>query len=137
MGEEALAIDDTLSHVHLMKADRAIERGDGAAALALADRVIALRPKNPMGHMFRAEALDLLGKRDEAMAEFRQVLEVYGQDGRQRPDPHIDEIRAALAKNELPPRRYAPAKPAGNKPPVGGPGGGPKRHPQIGGPPAE
>jgi Flp pilus assembly protein TadD/tRNA A-37 threonylcarbamoyl transferase component Bud32 len=108
-GKEALALDGSLVHVHLMNADRALARGDGETALATAEKVLAMRPNNPIANMLRADALALLGRRDEAIAAYRTTLEVYGKDGRHRPDPRMDQIRAALDKGQLPDPLYPAA----------------------------
>ncbi len=123
---EALAIDNTLTHVHLMYADRAIARGDGAAALASADRVLSLKPKNTLAHMFRGDALALLGRHDDAIAAYTTFVELYGEDARQLPDPRVDEIRAAIGKGQLPSSRYE--APAASR--AGGSPGSPSKPPK-------
>ncbi|HTL34844.1 MAG TPA: protein kinase [Kofleriaceae bacterium] len=105
---EALAIDGSLVHVHLMNADRALARGDAETALATAEKVLAMRPNNPIASLLRADALAMLGRRDDAIAAYRTTLEVYKTDGRHRPEPRIDEIRAALDKGVLPESPYTP-----------------------------
>jgi len=116
-GDQALAIDDNLVPVHLMRAELALEHGDAKTALAETERVIGVAPKNTAAHLARGDAFALQYKKAEAFEEYRHTVELGGADTTSLPEQRLATVRAAMANNRLPPRRGAVA-PTRSKPSV-------------------
>jgi tetratricopeptide (TPR) repeat protein len=104
-GDQALAMDDNIVTVHLMRAELALERADVKRALVETERVLAISPKNPGGHLARGDAFALQWKKAEAFEEYRHVVELVGDNTSSVPDKRFTAIKEALAKNRLPPPR--------------------------------
>jgi len=103
---DALARDPDMVAVHLLLAERALEKKDGKEALAEANRVVALEPESATGLLARADALLLLGNRDEAKDVFTQLAALVERTSDKTIEAtRITEIRDALAKGQLPPGR--------------------------------
>lgn len=108
----ALELEPELTLVRLMLAERALERGDGRTALAEAERAIASEPKFIDAHAARGDALSLLGRKEDARAAYRKVVELLSARDDETPPGHrLSVIRDAMAKGELPsPRVQQPGK---------------------------
>jgi len=105
----ALEADADLFAPRLMLAERALETNDGVAALREAERATSTSPRNAAGHLARADALALLGRKPEALAVYQHVLELMKEASLADDSaPRIAQVREALARGELPaPRRDA------------------------------
>jgi hypothetical protein len=84
-----------------MYAERALDRRDARTALAETDKILAAQPEHPGANLARGDAYVLLHKRAEAFAAYRTAL-AHRDDA---PDPRMDLVAAAIAKNKLPPPR--------------------------------
>jgi len=88
------------SRVRMILAFLLLERGEPSAALAEADRAIALSPWFQGAHIARAQALGALGRLDEAAQASRTALAAPGGDidlQLRPPDPRkLRALRAAL-----------------------------------------
>ncbi len=104
-GDQALAIDDAIATVHLMRAELALEKGDSKTALRETERLLAISPKNPGGHLARGDSYALDYKQAEAFDEYRHVLELIGDNTSSVPDARLAQVKAALAAKQLPPPR--------------------------------
>jgi tetratricopeptide (TPR) repeat protein len=81
MLESASAADPRDPLALYWNAERAARSMDGPAALALAERYREVRPADPDGRVFRAMALRLLGRLDEARVEIGKAYDL--EPGRQ------------------------------------------------------
>jgi Flp pilus assembly protein TadD len=79
-----------------------------AQALELFSRAVALAPSNPTYHANRASALAMLGREDEAKAEYLSVL------GSLQTEENL--LTLSLAREQLEARRAAKAEPASTQP---------------------
>ena len=106
--DEALRLDPDLVSVHVMRAERALERSDGKTALDEASRAIAVAPKSLAGKLAEADALALLGRRDDALAAYARVLELVAENGRAgAPKARLELVEKLVAQKALPPGRAA------------------------------
>ena len=101
-GDAALAIDDSLVAVHLLRAERLLEKHDGKGALAEADRVLSVSPTNGAAHLARGDAFALLANKAAAFAEYKRAFELASASA---PDARTDTVRTAMAHDQLPPPR--------------------------------
>jgi eukaryotic-like serine/threonine-protein kinase len=109
---QALELDPDMVPAHVLRAERALERGDGKAALAEASLATAVAPKSLAAHLAEADALALLGRRDEALAAYALVLELATEVGTLGvPRDRMALVENVVAKKELPAPRNA--KPQG------------------------
>jgi Tfp pilus assembly protein PilF len=106
MASEALALDAKVPWAHLIRAERALERGEGALALAEAEHTLSLYPRSPAATLARADALTLLGRRSAAFEAYRAMLALIG-DGQSTgvPEGRLALVRRALDAGELPEAR--------------------------------
>ncbi len=103
--KQALELDPDLLAPRVMLAERALERGDGEAALAEATRAVAVLPKSVPGKLAVADALALLGRSDEARAQYRSAVEAWEEQGGGGPlAQHMVVVKATLLRGELPAR---------------------------------
>jgi tRNA A-37 threonylcarbamoyl transferase component Bud32/tetratricopeptide (TPR) repeat protein/uncharacterized membrane protein YgcG len=103
---DALARDPDMVAVHLMLAERALEKKQGNEALAAANRVVALEPQSATGLLARADALLMLGQKVEAKEVYAQLVALVDRTHDKTVETaRVTEIRTALAKNTLPPGR--------------------------------
>jgi tetratricopeptide (TPR) repeat protein len=110
-GDRALALDDALASVHLMRAERRLEQGDGSGAAAEAERVLAVSPKNPGAYLARGDAFALRGDKPQAFAAYRRAIELAGESSTSLPDDRVRAVRAAMDRDELPPPRGVASNP--------------------------
>lgn len=120
--EEALRLDPSMPWSHLIRAERALERGDGEEALAEAERTYAVRPNAPGAMLARADALARVGRTSDAMGVYRELLALIGDDASTGlPEARLALVRAAVAGDRLPPPRHrradTHATPARTQPP--------------------
>jgi len=125
VGGEALALDDSLVNIRIMRAELALEKSDARTALAEADRALAVAPKNAAAHLARGDALALQYKKDEALREYERVLELRAGREIGLPEQRMALVEAAVAKRRLPPPRVLPTKDSRSRtnpahPPTGG-----------------
>jgi tRNA A-37 threonylcarbamoyl transferase component Bud32 len=87
-----------------------LRQGRAEEGLATIDRALALKPGSGLGHLYRAEALEKLGRVQEAVAEYRlaasldPVLRPLTQDALRRLDPR-DAEKEEKGSRPLPPWR--------------------------------
>lgn len=74
--DQALAAGPSHPEYHLGRARLFARRGDDAAALAAAREASALQESHPFAHLYAAEALTALGRREEAEAAYQRLAEV-------------------------------------------------------------
>ncbi len=106
--QRALDLDPDLLGVHLILAERALEQGDGKTALEHAEKLLAGEPKSAAGTLARADALVLLGRKDEARVAYQRSLDLakeLEQDG--APPERMKEVLNALAQGRMPRPRSA------------------------------
>jgi tetratricopeptide (TPR) repeat protein len=102
----ALKLDDSLLHVHLMNAERALEKRDAKRALETAERVLAIRPRHPGAHLARADAFALLHRRGDAIDSYKAALSHRAEEpAATSHDERLALVENALAKKQLPPPR--------------------------------
>ncbi len=102
----ALALDPDMVGVRIILSERALERGDGSEALAEAEQLLAEQPTSAAARLAQADALALLGRKDEARATYQRALDLTAQleqDG--APPQRLKEVARALAAGTLPPPR--------------------------------
>jgi tetratricopeptide (TPR) repeat protein len=114
--KRALEIDENLTLVRLMLAERALERGDAKTALAEADRAVAHVPKLVPYRLARADALLALHRDEEAAEEFDKVLELSkeSEEG-QEATGRLSVVKEARAAGKLPPPRVPPKSTSASK----------------------
>jgi tetratricopeptide (TPR) repeat protein len=87
-----------------------LQQGRAEEGLATIDRALALRPGSGLGHLYRAEALEKLGRIQDAVAEYRlaasfdPVLRPLTQDALRRLEPR-DAEKEEKRPRQLPPWR--------------------------------
>ena len=108
--KQALDADPDLVSVHIMLAERALETKDAKTALEHATRALANDPNSAPARLAQAEALNMLGRKDEAMTAYRQAVEAWDlRRSKGGNEPRIAVIRAAIDAGKLPPARGANA----------------------------
>jgi tetratricopeptide (TPR) repeat protein len=113
LAAQASAIHASLVPISVLHAELALEVDDGAKALELAERALAVSPKNGAALIARGDALVLLGRRGEAIAVYRHALKLRGgMNILAVSDARLREIEEALAKDELPAPRSTTRSPA-------------------------
>jgi Tfp pilus assembly protein PilF len=106
----ALEIDEDLTNVRLMLAERALERHDDATALVEADRAVAHAPKLVAPRLARADALLALHRDAEAGAEYDKVLALAKEaEEVQEGSGRLSVVAAARDAGKLPPPRVSTA----------------------------
>jgi len=117
--KRALEIDENLTLVRLMLAERALERGDAKTALAEADRAVAHMPKLVPYRLARADALLALHRDAEAAEEFDKVIALSKEsEEEQEATGRLAVVKTARAAGKLPPQRVPPkaaSKPSSNR----------------------
>jgi tetratricopeptide (TPR) repeat protein len=116
--DKALAADPDLVPVRVLLAERALLQNDGEGALSEATRAVAVAPKDLPSRLAYADAHALLGHRDQAMTEYRRVLELFGDGEAQgAPKDRLELVKQAVAADALPaPRHALKAMPARSRP---------------------
>jgi tetratricopeptide (TPR) repeat protein len=116
--DKALAADADLVPVRVLLAERALMKADGKTALAEATRAVSVAPKDLPSRLAYADAHALLGHRDQAMTEYRRVLELLGDgDAQGAPKDRLALVKKAVAADTLPASRHAlEAPPARSRP---------------------
>ncbi len=108
--QHALELDPALLGVHIILAERALEKGDGKSALEHAEKLLAGQPKSAAGTLAQADALVLLGRNDAARVAYQRALDLareLEQDG--APPERMKDVINALAHGALPrPRSQEP-----------------------------
>jgi len=100
--------DDVSAHVLL--AERALERKDGATALELASRAVSIEPRNVSAWLAQGDAQLLVGQKGKAKKSFETALKLYAETKqRGAPDARLAEVREALAQEKLPSPRAGDA----------------------------
>ena len=100
--ERALAIDDAMVSIHLMRAERALEKQDATTAQAEAERCLSVAPKNAAAHLVRGDALALAHDKPGAFDEYKKAIELAGDRATSAPDARLTAIVAAIANDSLP-----------------------------------
>ncbi|MCA9577513.1 MAG: protein kinase [Myxococcales bacterium] len=116
---EAIALDPEVPWAHLILAERALERDDGEAALAAAERTLASHPASVTAVLARADALALLGRDDSALRAYAQFLTLVGDSAAEAtgvPVGRVELVRDAIARDELPASRTQVATTRGDGP---------------------
>lgn len=78
--QEALDRNPDLAPAHAALAGIYLQEGDHQAALASADRLVALEPQNPRGYVIRYDAYTALGQEQEAKAALTTLRGLGGGD---------------------------------------------------------
>lgn len=104
--DEALAVDPDDTWVLARAVHRLPWLGDGAQALALADRFIMLDPLNPTAHLERGECLYALRRYGEAIAAYNNALAMAPQLS----DPRVSASSSLILLNRPSEARAAQAK---------------------------
>ena len=105
---QALEIDPDMVPAHVLRAERALERGDGKTALAEASLATAVAPKSVAARLAEADALALLGRRDEALAAYVAVQALAAEVGTLGvPRDRMALVDNVVANKELPAPRNA------------------------------
>lgn len=107
-GPEALKIEDELALLEL-------GAGNGAAALAAFDQLVALDPDSAEFHWGRAESLLLVGRGEDALKAAGEAVDLAPEGGRVRGMALITRARTLL---EVSGGRVDPARCAETAPPV-------------------
>nr|HEX4315883.1 protein kinase [Kofleriaceae bacterium] len=115
---KALALDNDLVEIHVLRAERALERGDGAAAQTEAEAALAVSPKNVSALLARGDARALHGDRAAATADYQRALDLIGDRVTGAPAARVAQVKAALAAHALPPPRNADAASQGRSVPT-------------------
>ena len=106
--QQALALDPGAPWAHLIEAERALEGGDGAAALRDAEATLAVHPRSPAATLARADAYILLGRDVDALRSYERTLELVGDtEATGLPAGRLAAVRAALEAGSLPAPRAA------------------------------
>ena len=109
LSQQALALDTTLVNVRIVSAELALEDRDGEKALVDAEAALAVSPKNGAALIARADALALLGRRDEALATYRKALQLRGgMNLLAISKVRLAAVEAAVERGELPAARGTP-----------------------------
>jgi tetratricopeptide (TPR) repeat protein/tRNA A-37 threonylcarbamoyl transferase component Bud32 len=103
--DQALALDDGLVSIHVLRAERALEKRDADTAEREAEHALATAPKNAAAHLARGDARALRNDRDGAFADYREVVKLVGDRVTGVPTARLEIVKAALASNNLPPPR--------------------------------
>lgn len=99
----ALEGDPDLVSARILLAERALERGAGAEALQHTWRAVSAAPREAPAWLAHADALTLVGRRDEARRAYQTALHLFDTTGEKgAPEARIAQARAALARAELP-----------------------------------
>lgn len=90
---------------HLDEAQKLVSSGDGHAALAVVDGVLALAPRNPEALRLKAQILEAWGHFDESLAILRGIAEAGALtvEGREQLANHLREEREFLLFSVLAP----------------------------------
>ena len=79
-----------------------LSKGRAADAIPYYEKAIALRPDDAEGHNTLADALRRSGRLDEAIAQFRTVLELRSRQGdAKKAEAHYNLANALLEKNQV------------------------------------
>ncbi|HEV7555536.1 MAG TPA: protein kinase [Kofleriaceae bacterium] len=100
--DRALAIDDAMVSIHLMRAERALEKQDATTARAEAERCLSVAPKNAAAHIARGDALALAHDKPGAMTEYKKAIELAGDRATIAADARLAAIVTAVTKDSLP-----------------------------------
>jgi tetratricopeptide (TPR) repeat protein len=104
-GKMALDAYPDLVTVRLMFAERALERSDGHEALTQAERAVAADPRSWGPLLAEADALTLVGRKEEALAAYRAAFAA-----RRPNEAHTERLLFAMTfvdKGQLPPPRVS------------------------------
>jgi tetratricopeptide (TPR) repeat protein len=105
LAKRALELDEALVSPRILLAERALERGDGQAALSEASRALAVLPKSVPARLAQADALLVLGREPEARDAYARALAVWKEAGGGGPfDERMQATERALASGALPSR---------------------------------
>ena len=116
--KRALELEPELASVHLLLAERALERGDAKAALDEASAVLSSTPANVPARLAEADALSLLGRAEEArMAYARAIADWEKLGGAEEVKARLALVREAMKAGKLPPPPDAAPKPFADAPP--------------------
>jgi tetratricopeptide (TPR) repeat protein len=118
----ALALDPDLVSVHLLLAERALERGRARVALEHATSATANDPANAAAWLAKADALFLLDRKDEAARAYDEAVRLRKKTKQTGgPSARLDEVERAREKGGFPPPRStakAPDRRARSKAPA-------------------
>jgi len=106
--DKALALDPMVPAVHVIRAERALEKNDAKTAIREADIAIAAVPSDLSAHLARGDGYALLRDKAEAHASYRMALELRGAGPMRAADKRIALVEQAIATNKLPPPRNPP-----------------------------
>ncbi len=112
--QQALALSPDLVHIRVMLAERSLEAADGDEALLQADKALAIAPRHVTALLARADALNLLGRKD-AQSAYQRLIEVALASGSSKLEPDLQTVADALAQARPAPGRAQRGKagPAG------------------------
>jgi tetratricopeptide (TPR) repeat protein len=74
--DQAIALDPNMTIAYGNRAAAWLRKADAGRAVADAEAAIRVKPDFVPGHQIRADALKSQGRRDDAVAEYRRVLEL-------------------------------------------------------------
>lgn len=104
--KQALDADPDLVAVHVMLAERALETKDAKTALDHATRAIANDPNSAPARLAQAEALNMLGRKEEALVAYRDAIHAWDvRKSKGGNEARMAVIRAAVAADKVPPAR--------------------------------
>ncbi|HEY1816126.1 MAG TPA: protein kinase [Kofleriaceae bacterium] len=106
-GDAALALDDSLVAVHLMRAELRLEANDGKGALAESELALGASPKNGAAHLARGDAYALLHDKARAFFDYKRAIELQADEQANAPAARMKIVADAVAKDTLPPPRGA------------------------------
>ncbi|HEX4450796.1 MAG TPA: protein kinase [Kofleriaceae bacterium] len=115
-GDAALAIDDSLVAVHVMRAELRLEANDGKGALAESELALGESPKNGAAHLARGDAYALLHDKARAFLDYKRAIELQADQQANAPAARMKIVADAVAQDVLPsPRGARPADVEGTR----------------------
>ncbi|MEM7158312.1 MAG: protein kinase [Myxococcota bacterium] len=104
---KALEKDPESMPALMLLAERGLEAGDGATALAFADRAVAVGPQSVSAWLARGDALLLLDRKTEAQTCLTRAVQLLSIDkDHGAPAERLERVQQALLEGETPPPRY-------------------------------
>ena len=84
-----------------------VTRGEGAAAVAALDRLVAAEPSDEAAHVRLMRVLARIGQRKRALAQYDHLVEILDRDVGATPEPAATRLRDDIRDGRYPPPRPA------------------------------